>query len=90
MMPTTSPFARMVAVPGAGGVQQEVMLTGGGEAHPASMITNENTRASRAIDLMVANYAAANTFVDLTGSLSALHSALRFAFRGRPRSVSHI
>jgi len=80
----------MLMVPGAGGTQQRGMLTGGGEAHPASMVANETTRADRAIDLMVAYYAAANSFVDLTGNLSALHNALRFASRGRPRSVSHI
>jgi hypothetical protein len=73
----------MLTVPGLGAVQHGVTLVGGDEAHPASMATNKSTRASRTIDLTKASYAAANSFVALTGSLSALHNALRLASRGR-------
>jgi hypothetical protein len=70
-------------LPGGGAAQHEDTPGRGDEAHPDSVATTKSTKASRTNDLTKANYAAANSFVALTGSLSALHNALRFASRGR-------
>jgi hypothetical protein len=78
----------MLMVPGAGAAPLEGTLAGGNEAHPANMATNKGRGASRTMSLRAANYAAANSLVALTGSLKALHNALRLLSRGRTRSAS--
>src|ERR1051326_5229876 len=78
----------METVPGAGASQHRVMLTGDDDAHPPNIMPDTNSCTAEPFSLNE-GYAAANSRVALIGNFRTLHKALRFASRGRPRSVSH-